>query len=74
MQNPIETGHEPVNSFRSQLEHIINCFNKEAGSNTPDFILAEYLEGCLRAFDEAVKKRSDWYEPPCPQCEPPSTP
>ena len=62
-----------VNSFRGQIEYWINCFNKEAGSNTPDFILAEYLEDCLAALDRAVKRRSDWYAPPRPQCEPPAT-
>jgi hypothetical protein len=35
--------------------------SSENGSNTPDFILAKYLLGCLWAFDVAVKARDDWY-------------
>jgi hypothetical protein len=33
----------------------------ENGSNTPDFILAQYLTSCLAAFDEAVNAREKWY-------------
>lgn len=61
-------------TFREKLEHLINCHSKENGSNTPDFILAEYLDDSLAAFDKAVKRRSDWYAPPEPQCEAPTTP
>ena len=44
-------------NFRSKLENLINTFSIENGSNTPDFILAEYLTDCLVAFDKAVKSR-----------------
>ncbi len=33
----------------------------ENGSGSPDFILADYLVGCLSAFDKAVTARSNWY-------------
>lgn len=48
-------------SFIEDLEHIINKHCMENGSDTPDFILAQYLEGCLRAFDIAVRERTRWY-------------
>lgn len=48
-------------SFRKELETAINRCSQENGSDTPDFILAEYLEGCLRAFDAAAKRRDEWY-------------
>lgn len=47
--------------FRQELETLINCNNQEAGSDTPDFILADYLTDCLRAFDKAVTHRAYWY-------------
>lgn len=47
--------------FREQLEHLINWNSKESGSNTPDFLLAEYLTACLAAFDNAVTARDKWY-------------
>jgi hypothetical protein len=47
--------------FRKELEALINKHDRECGSDTPDFVLAEYLEVCLAAFDVATRKRDDWY-------------
>lgn len=33
----------------------------ENGSNTPDYILADYLSECLAAFDKAVSMRERFY-------------
>lgn len=48
-------------NFLNELTELINRHTKENGSNTPDFILAKYLEDSLRVFNEAVNTRSDWY-------------
>jgi hypothetical protein len=48
-------------SFRSELEALLNHHSMENGSNTPDFILADYMTSCLRSFDLAVKRRDTWY-------------
>lgn len=45
-------------SFRSTLESLINSYSMENGSDTPDYVLAEYLCDCLAAFDRAVRMRS----------------
>lgn len=47
--------------LRTEIERVININNAEAGSNTPDFILAEFLTDCLAAFDKATKERHRWY-------------
>ena len=47
--------------FEKELERLINKYSMENGSNTPDFILAEYLRSCLSAFNVAVTKREEWY-------------
>jgi len=39
----------------------INKVSAENGSNTPDFILANYLMMCLENFDHIVKMHDDWY-------------
>ena len=49
------------NQFRSSLEHLLNSHSRENGSDTPDFILAEYLHDCLAAWDKGVKRREKWY-------------
>ena len=48
-------------TFTEALEQLINKYSKENGSNTPDFILAEYLTACLKAYDTATNERNNWY-------------
>jgi len=50
--------------FRIKLEQLLNQWSKENESNTPDFILANYLINCLAAFDSAVREREIWYGRP----------
>lgn len=58
-----ESGVTVDPSFRSDLEHLLNRHSKENGSDTPDFILANYIYDCLEAFDTAVRTRTRWYSP-----------
>jgi len=48
-------------TFRKELESLLNCESMENGSGTPDFILAQYLVGCLKNYDETVTAREKWY-------------
>lgn len=48
-------------AFREDLEGLINQHSRENVSNTPDFVLAQYLNTCLDAFDRAVQQRETWY-------------
>lgn len=50
-------------NFREELEILLNKRNKENGSNTPDFILARFLDDCLSTFDLCVNARTSWYTP-----------
>lgn len=52
---------ERVHNFRDDLSALINRHSKENPSNTPDFILALFLEGVLNAWDQAVQQRETWY-------------
>jgi len=47
--------------LRQALAATLNRFSAENGSNTPDFLLAEFLLGCLVAWDAAIKARERWY-------------
>ena len=51
-----------MSDFRKELEVIINRNSIENGSDTPDFILADYLYDCLAAFDAATTRRTNWLE------------
>ena len=50
-----------MKTFRQDLEELINKHSMENGSNTPDFILAEYLIRCLNTFDHITTIRNEWY-------------
>lgn len=53
-----------MSNFRKELESAISRCSQENGSNTPDFILADYLANCLLAFDNAVNAREQWHDRP----------
>ena len=53
---------QPDDKFKIEIENLINKYSKENGSNTPDFILAEYLMNCLITFNVATNKRTKWYK------------
>lgn len=48
-------------TFERELESLINRFSQENGSNTPDFLLAQYMVGCLKLWNEIVTAREKWY-------------
>ena len=48
--------------FRKDLESLLNRYSMENGSNTPDFVLAQYLQGCLMNFDRTITAREKWYD------------
>lgn len=63
---------DPRDELRSEITTALNCACAENESNTPDFLLAEYLLGCLRVFDAAVRARDAWHstEPAMPGTAP----
>ena len=50
-----------MNDLRKKIVHAINCESAENTSNTPDWILSQYLISCLDAFDQAVQQREKFY-------------
>lgn len=63
----IQSGYftEPE-TFEGKIARAINCHSLESGSDTPDFILAEYLKRCLENFDLTMQARKTWYGPEKP--------
>jgi hypothetical protein len=47
---------ENIMSFADELKGLINKHSEENTSNTPDWILAQYLESCLAAFNQATQQ------------------
>ena len=50
-----------MSTFKEELRSLLNRFSCEAASDTPDFVLADYLQACLAAFNTAVQQRETWY-------------
>ena len=48
--------------FRFELQTLINKYSAENGSNTPGFLLAEYLVSQLNTWDQYVIRREQWYD------------
>ena len=47
-------------SLTKEIEILINKHSRENESDTPDFILANYLMNCLAAYELAVGQRDTW--------------
>jgi hypothetical protein len=43
------------------LEDLVAILNKHNMSDTPDWILAQYLMACLKTFNESVVLREKWH-------------
>jgi hypothetical protein len=48
-------------NFENDLRELINRYSKENDSDTPDTILAQYMNDCLKSFTEATRARDRWY-------------
>lgn len=48
-------------TFQEELENLINKHSKENESDTPDFILAKYLNDCLDTYNHAIKSRDKFF-------------
>jgi hypothetical protein len=61
---PSTITNEAHESFKTQLARLINRHSLEGGSDTPDFLLADYLVQCLAVFDATFAMREAWYGRP----------
>ena len=50
-----------IEGFKRELTSLINKYCIENESDTPDFILANYMYACLVAFEKGINKRNKWY-------------
>ena len=53
-----------METFENALISLINRFSLENGSDTPDFILAGYLQRCLDNWNQTMRERKEWYTDP----------
>jgi hypothetical protein len=58
---PAEATAANEEKFRKELEELINKYSMENGSDTPDFLLANYLTQSLNTYNNIVVDRENWY-------------
>ena len=51
-------------ALKEKLTELLNSESREQDSDTPDFILAEYMINCLEAFELASNRREVHYRRP----------
>lgn len=56
-----DTSNKRFTNFRLELEKLINKYSMENGSNTPDYVLAQYLCECLAVFNMTMVNRDRWW-------------
>jgi hypothetical protein len=56
-----QIDEQPPETFEHELQKLINRFSVENRSDTPDFILAQYLQQCLTSFNYCVRRRDQWH-------------
>lgn len=47
--------------LQNELAELLNRHSMENFSNTPDFILAQFLLSCLAAWSNSAMERDRWY-------------
>ncbi len=48
-------------NFERELSELLNRYSKEHDSDTPDYLLSEYLVKTLDALNVAIKARQAWF-------------
>ena len=50
-----------MSEFNDDLTFLLNKHSRENNSDTPDWILSEYMQHCLHAFEQATIHREQYY-------------
>jgi len=51
---------DPNVKLRRELITLLNTASRENLSNTPDFMLADFMLGCLETYERVVSARAAW--------------
>jgi hypothetical protein len=57
----VEPAQVQNNNFVEELQNLLNRHSIENESDTPDWILAEYIRKTLEAWNDSVLQRDKWY-------------
>ncbi len=58
IEQALQSNARPLEACDHRLAAILNRHSMENGSDTPDYVLADFLHGCLVAQQQALRARS----------------
>ena len=61
MEDRNYNGCSPKTPFQKNVENVINSLSLENVSNTPDHILAKFIDNVFWAANNLIKDREVWY-------------
>lgn len=64
-----EKSQDKYFRLRDGIRDLLNSLSMEGTTDTPDFILSEYMVGCLKAFEEATIERKKMTQMNKENCE-----
>ncbi len=56
-----EITDERYEALRKDLSALLNKYSQENRSDTPDFMLADFMLGCLNVYENTIVARENWY-------------
>ena len=48
--------------FVRDLAAVVNKHSREGNSNTPDFLLADFMSGCLNVYENVLRERANLWD------------
>lgn len=60
---PQDNMDEKIARFKEDLSVLINKHSMENISDTPDFMLADFMVESMLVYGKTMKKRDKWYRP-----------
>ena len=61
-----EIKDEKYEALTREISSVLNKYIQENRSNTPDYMLAEFMLGCLNVYENTISKREVWFNRPDP--------
>ena len=54
-------GVEDSTDLRTEIKELLNKYSRENISDTPDYVLRDYLWDCLKSYERAIEQRRHWF-------------
>lgn len=61
-----ETIDEKYEELKREVAAVLNKYSQENRSNTPDYMLANFMLGCLNVYENTISAREVWFGRPDP--------